>query len=177
MDRLDEIRARCEATTPGQTHELKCWPEYFQAVKSGAKTFEVRKWDRPYQVGDALLLREYEPKSGEYTGDEITREVTYLLDLTYLPGGGNPHFAGYVVMGLADPRIEKLTADLAAMTAERDEYKARAEAAERDLNSVMLGLRCKQPICDVCATREPGMSSCLNSECYPKWRGMEKRGR
>ena len=33
-------------------HELKCWPEYFEAVISGAKTFEVRKNDRDFAVRD-----------------------------------------------------------------------------------------------------------------------------
>lgn len=81
-------------------HELKCWPEYFQAVKSGEKPFEVRKWERPYRVGDYLLLREYDNLKLNYTGDSIKREITYLLDMTYLPGDNIPHFAGYVVMGL-----------------------------------------------------------------------------
>lgn len=81
-------------------HELKCWPEYFQAVKSGIKPFEVRKWDRPYAVGDTLVLREYDPQKQDYTGDSIKRIITYLLDMTYLPGDNTPHFAGYVVMGL-----------------------------------------------------------------------------
>ncbi|MDD3029848.1 MAG: DUF3850 domain-containing protein [Alphaproteobacteria bacterium] len=84
-------------------HELKCWPEYFQAVKSGAKTFEVRKRDRAYKEGDMLRLREYDPKTLEYSGDEITREIAYLLDMAYLPGDNLPHFAGYVVMGLSLP--------------------------------------------------------------------------
>lgn len=43
------------------THELKTWPEFFRAVQSGAKPFEVRKDDRPYAVGDVLQLLEFEP--------------------------------------------------------------------------------------------------------------------
>ena len=177
-------------------HELKCWPEYFGAVRRGEKPFEVRKWDRPYAVGDTLRLREYEPKSGEYTGDEITREVTYLLDMTYLPGDNIPKFAGYVVMGLADPRVEKLTADLAAMTAERDlktiernaferrlsrlkqmlesmtaerdAMRERAEAAERDIET-MLGT---QRVCFACNNRVPCNNSTTGEyACDPKWRG------
>ena len=62
-----------------KTHYLKTWPEFFQAMKSGKKTFELRKNDRDYQVGDTLVLQEYDPING-YTGDEIQREVTYTLD-------------------------------------------------------------------------------------------------
>ena len=29
-------------------HELKIYPEYFKAVISGEKTFEIRKNDRPF---------------------------------------------------------------------------------------------------------------------------------
>ena len=81
-------------------HELKCWPEYFQAVIDGVKPFEVRKWDRPFRVGDTLVLKEYDPQKLDYTGRETKREITYLLDLTYLPGDNTPHFVRTVVIGM-----------------------------------------------------------------------------
>jgi hypothetical protein len=84
-----------------QTHELKCWPEYFKAVQSGNKTFEVRKFDRPFAVGDTLVLREYDPKIRDYTGQEETRKISYIFDLTYLPDGERPIYGGYVVLGLS----------------------------------------------------------------------------
>lgn len=43
------------------THELKTWPEPFAAMVDGRKAFEIRRDDRNFAVGDALLLREYEP--------------------------------------------------------------------------------------------------------------------
>ena len=64
-------------------HELKTWPRPYQAVKGGVKTFEVRKFDRPYSVGDRLWLREWDPTSETYSGDSVTADVTYLLQ------GGN----------------------------------------------------------------------------------------
>ena len=81
-------------------HELKCWPEYFQAVKSGDKTFEIRKWDRPYKVGDQIKLKEWNPKTLDYTGNELTKTITYLLDLTYLPGDNTPHFINTVCISI-----------------------------------------------------------------------------
>lgn len=81
------------------THDLKIWPEYFQAVKSGIKPFEVRKDDRTFLEGDVLLLREWNPDTKAYTGRELRRKVTYVFDLVDIPGdvwrGTN-----YVVLGL-----------------------------------------------------------------------------
>ena len=42
-------------------HELKIWPQYYQAVASGKKTFEVRENDRGFQAGDTVTLLEYDP--------------------------------------------------------------------------------------------------------------------
>ena len=82
-----------------KTHALKCWPAYFEDVRSGAKPFEVRKDDREpmFKTGDFLVLDEYDPTGkGRYTGRSITRRVTYVL-----PGDQFGIEAGYVVMGLA----------------------------------------------------------------------------
>lgn len=61
------------------THELKTWPEYFQAAWDGNKTFELRKNDRDYQVGDKLILREWCLDKNDYTGLSITKRVSYIL--------------------------------------------------------------------------------------------------
>ncbi len=37
-------------------HELKIIPDFFEAVASGKKKFEVRYDDRGYQAGDELIL-------------------------------------------------------------------------------------------------------------------------
>lgn len=58
-------------------HDLKCWPNPFQAVWDGRKLYEIRKADRPFRVGDSLLLREWYPDLG-YSGREIRAAVTYM---------------------------------------------------------------------------------------------------
>lgn len=60
------------------THALKTWPEYFEELKNGHKTFELRKDDRPFESGDILLAQEYDPKEG-YTGEELTFVIGSIL--------------------------------------------------------------------------------------------------
>jgi len=79
------------------THALKTWPEFFEAVAERGKTFEVRLFDRPFKVGETLLLQEFDPSTGQYTGDELERVITYILE-----GGKFGIEAGYVVMGLKE---------------------------------------------------------------------------
>lgn len=71
------------------THELKCWPEFFAAIVDGRKTFEYRRNDRGFAVGDTLRLMEFEDGGG-YTGREVCRRVTYMLEgiaVPWLPPG------------------------------------------------------------------------------------------
>jgi ASC-1-like (ASCH) protein len=59
-------------------HELKAWSAYFTAVRLGEKTHEVRVNDRGYAPGDALHLREWNPRTKKYTGDELLVRVTNI---------------------------------------------------------------------------------------------------
>lgn len=90
-------------------HDLKCWPAEFAAIERGENLHEIRRADRPYAVGDVLVLREWvpahegectystltepwrckccgrkwdEPLPGHYTGRVLDRVVTHLT-----PGG------------------------------------------------------------------------------------------
>lgn len=99
-------------------HNLKCIPEFFSVVCSGLKSFEVRYNDREFKVGDTLCLQEFipcancngtgrvwdngdmtdcycKPPHGTYTEEEITVEVTYILD-----GGRFGIDEKYVVMAI-----------------------------------------------------------------------------
>lgn len=73
-------------------HQLKTETQYFQAVVSGVKSFEVRENDRIFVVGDFLALNEL--KEDEYTGRCCLVEVTYILtDKRFVK-------EGYVLLGI-----------------------------------------------------------------------------
>ena len=59
--------------------EKKCWPEYFEKILSGDKRFELRLADWECKAGDILVLKEWNPKTKEYTGRAIEKEITYVL--------------------------------------------------------------------------------------------------
>lgn len=95
-------------------HELKTLPQYFKAVVSDEKTFEIRKNDRGFQVGDILILKEYNQgltdstgsekvviQEQGYTGKEIRKVITYILK-----GGRYGLHQGYVILALGE-HIEK----------------------------------------------------------------------
>jgi hypothetical protein len=58
--------------------EKKIWPEYFQAILDGRKTFELRLADFECNPGDELTLKEWDPKTKQYTGREIKKIVSYV---------------------------------------------------------------------------------------------------
>jgi len=61
------------------THELNCWPNFFTAIAHGNKRHDLRRaTDRDFQVGDWLLLREFDPALGAYTGRTQRVAVTYV---------------------------------------------------------------------------------------------------
>ena len=76
-------------------HSLKIWPRYFEAVKKGLKTFEVRvEDDKKFAFGDYVTLKEYDPDrtydvysrsfTGPmkgYTGEEISFKIGYVLPI------------------------------------------------------------------------------------------------
>lgn len=71
-------------------HELKTDPEVFDAVARGDKTYEIRRNDRNFLVGDMLILHETrytgqemsgpEPRPLEFTGRTETRIVSHVLE-------------------------------------------------------------------------------------------------
>lgn len=60
-------------------HELKLWPQYFEQVFIGEKTFEVRKNDRDYGSGDTVILKEWCPEKNDYTGRKLSFDIGFVL--------------------------------------------------------------------------------------------------
>lgn len=63
-----------------KTHEVKSWDFLYQPIVDGVKTHDLRKLDREYAIGDRLLLREYSPRTGQYSGREALAEITFITD-------------------------------------------------------------------------------------------------
>jgi len=87
-------------------HDLKTWPKEFEASLFGSKRHEFRRDDRGFNVGDLLLLREWDPEKGylmvpegshlgDYTGRHALFKVTFI---TRAPDFGVPE--GFCVMSI-----------------------------------------------------------------------------
>lgn len=74
-------------------HTLKTLPIFFSELWAGRKTFEIRKNDRNFKVGDVIRLQEFTP-DGDYTGREIEARVKYITEFAQKEG--------YVVMAIAE---------------------------------------------------------------------------
>lgn len=67
------------ALRPPLVHELKCWPQFFQAIANGQKRHDLRRaTDREFRVGDRMRLREFDPDTEQYTGREQTVTITFM---------------------------------------------------------------------------------------------------
>lgn len=71
------------------TIEKKILPEYYDAIASGKKKFELRLNEFECKEGDTFLMREWDPATKDYTGRQIEKKVTYArvfkIDELYWP--------------------------------------------------------------------------------------------
>lgn len=108
MWKVEELDVEPASEQSQHTHELKTWPEFYQAISTNAKTVEIRKNDRPFMVGDILKLEEFDPSEQRYTGRSCERFVTHIVE-----GGQFGIERGYIAMSIAeeweDPRIADWT--------------------------------------------------------------------
>ncbi|MBI3335582.1 MAG: DUF3850 domain-containing protein [Candidatus Portnoybacteria bacterium] len=59
--------------------EKKVWPKYFQLILDGKKKYELRLADFECKDGDELVLREWDPKTKQYTGREAVKKVIMVF--------------------------------------------------------------------------------------------------
>lgn len=59
--------------------EKKTWPDLFQKVLDGEKTCDVRLADFECNLGDKLVLREWDPQTESYTGRQIEKTVSHVI--------------------------------------------------------------------------------------------------
>lgn len=88
------------------TIKLKIWPEFFERVISGHKRAEFRKNDKDFQEGDLIILQEWSPKSGRYTGRKTQVEISDVISGGYF---GIPE--GYCMFSIrkpTQPRSDKM---------------------------------------------------------------------
>lgn len=84
-------------------HELKTHPKPFLALRFGYKNYEFRKDDRDprFELGHVLILREWDPVTKKYSGEEELRRIGHVMRGSY----GMP--AGYCVMSWGSSEIGK----------------------------------------------------------------------
>lgn len=61
------------------THYLKTWKSFYKSVADGSKRFEIRINDRDYNLGDTLVLQEYDTQLCDLTGKSRIFKVAYIL--------------------------------------------------------------------------------------------------
>lgn len=104
VDTVEEQKTECveipqtnkvevpETKTDERRHRLKLAKMFFDAVDTGKKSFELRKNDRNYQIGDILEL--HEMNDGAETGRVTKKQVVYILE------GFKGLEEGYCILGL-----------------------------------------------------------------------------
>ena len=58
--------------------EKKIHPKFFQLIIDGVKSYDLRLADFDINVGDVLVLREWNSDTKEYTGRVLEKSVTYI---------------------------------------------------------------------------------------------------
>jgi hypothetical protein len=61
-----------------KVHHLKSWPQFFNPVRAGQRTHELRRDDRNFSVGDMLVLHEFDPETQRHTGETCEVEITSI---------------------------------------------------------------------------------------------------
>lgn len=66
-------------------HRLKTLPQYYQPIIEKRKTFEIRNNDRDFQIGDSVILNEWDGE--KYTGLFCIGIIIDIFDISFLLPG------------------------------------------------------------------------------------------
>ncbi|EON71796.1 ParB/RepB/Spo0J family partition protein [Lysinibacillus sphaericus] len=77
------------------THELDSYPEQFEAIVQGLKTFMCGFDNQSFRVGDKLKINEFNPETILYTGRFTEMKVIYIQE-----GGKNDIPENYIIMSI-----------------------------------------------------------------------------
>ena len=155
------------------THELKILPEFFEKIVNSEKSFEVRKNDRNFKVGDYVLLNEC--LGEKLSGDNCLCKITYILSAL----NGYAHIeAGYIILGIKlidvnrkrddkgapRPRKERITTTL--LKCEAENCRKAAEIAHRAVTTTA--------DCTICELFKPvTIGTAQSRECDCGFRGLK----
>lgn len=84
-----------EQKEKSMTHELDSYPEQFEAIVQGLKTFMCGFNNQSFRVGDKLKINEFDDDKILYTGRFIEVRIIYLQE-----GGANDIPEDYVIMSI-----------------------------------------------------------------------------
>lgn len=98
---------------PPICHVVKTWSQFFEPLRYGEKTAELRFNDRDYRRGDTMLHQEYDPERKRYVGRELTVHITAIIDASS-EIGALALTAGWVVLSIrAEPNSDRWNIELA----------------------------------------------------------------
>ena len=78
-------------------HVIKVREIYAEDLLDGGKTFEIRKNDRNYQVGDKIMFRVIDSKTQERMQHPLNKR---LFDITYVLEDVPGLHKGYAILGI-----------------------------------------------------------------------------
>lgn len=94
-------------------HQLKIEGKYFTQIVTGVKTFEVRKNDRNFHVGDYLGLNEITDHACNSNGDRMETGNFVLVRVTNILSDKRFVKDGYVIMSIIPCSITEFDVDYA----------------------------------------------------------------
>jgi ASC-1-like (ASCH) protein len=84
--------------------EKKTWPESFNKILEGRKSFDIRLADFEVKAGDEIVFREWDPERKEYTGRMLEKKVVHISKTKELPYWNKEDVdnIGLVIIGLGE---------------------------------------------------------------------------